>query len=251
MKNILPFITFFTAISITPVYADADSLGKATPCKSQDTTCLLTNLKVMAGDIENSKWGDQTLREVAKLMTHNGQIDEALSIIQQISNPDTKAMTIRGIGMAAAEEKLSKKEYQDLFSKLRAEAEKIDHEASYAIALTYIAMSQAFAGDNAGATKTSLDMQNDSLRNKAFAETAEIQAEKGQFDEAMKSISHIDDASFRDKAYGIISDILSAQKDYENALKATDAIDNSYIKSRALLKIVAAQITPDEVSLIK
>ena len=98
----------------------------------------------------------------------------------------------RSIGMAAAGLHLDKAAYDSLFAKLQIEADKIQHPPSHAIALTYIAMSQAFAGDNAGAMKTANAMErNSALRNKAHNEAAKIRADRGEFDAALASIKAI------------------------------------------------------------
>ena len=99
-------------------------------------------------------------------------------------------------------------------------------------------MSQAFAGDDAGATKTAKSMENDALRNKAFGETAEIQAERKDFDAAMTSISHINTSSFRNKAYRIVSKIFANHGAIEEAYKSANLIDNPYMKAEALQYIL-------------
>ena len=148
-------------------------------------------------------------------------------------------MTIRGIGFAAADNKWTDSvRYKTLFTNLTAEAEKIEHKPSYAIAYTYIAMAQAFAGDDEGAMATATSMTDQALRNKAFAESAEIQAERGNSDAAHLSISKIDSLSFRNKAYNIVANIFTKSGDLKNAYKAAHKIENAYTKSQALQKIV-------------
>lgn len=227
------------------------AMAQDIPCPPEDKNCLMAHLETLTGTISEQNWKDQTYRELAKLRAQEKQGEQAIALIAKIENPDTKAMTIRGIGMAAAETDLTPEAYTTLFAALRAEAEKIEHPPSYAIALTYIAMSQAFAGDDDGAMKTAQDMTNSALRNKAFAESAEIQAENGRFDEAMKSIAAIDDGAFRDKAYRTISKIFSDREKYEDALKSATTIENSYQKAQSVLYILAKQITPKEVSLVE
>jgi predicted negative regulator of RcsB-dependent stress response len=213
----------------------------ATPCAINDRACVLKMLEETADSIDNQSWRDQTLREIAKTYAAEGNTDKAISFIAQITTPDTKAMTIRGIGMAAAENTLEQNAYEALFAKLRSEAEKIDHPPSYAIALTYIAMAQAFAGDDDGAWKTAADMENDALRHKAYGETAEIQAEKGKAAEAMKSISFIDSEAFRNKAYTIVSEILANKEMLEPALRAAEKIENPYKKAQSLQYVLDIQ----------
>lgn len=229
----------------------APAFAQDTPCKADDKSCLLTQLEAVAAQIPEKNWQDQMYRELAKLLTLERQSDKAVALIGRIENPDTKAMTIRGIGMAAADTDMTPEELAPLFSALRAEAEKIQHPPSYAIALTYIAMAQAFAGDDAGAMKTAADMENDALRNKAYAESAEIQAERGDLKAAMASIAAIDSPAFRNKAHGIISKIFTERKKYDEALKSATAIDNPYLQAQSLLNILAKQISPEEVSLVE
>lgn len=220
-------------------------------CSGTDTNCLLSTLIETTGAISNNSWRDKTYREIAKALASGGNHVRALTLLDNISSPDTKALTIRGIGMAAAENNLSTGEYDKLFNRLREEAEKINQKASYAIALTYIAMAQALAGDYDGAAQTAADMENDALRNKAYAETAEIQAEKGDIDHALKSIETIESLSFRDKSYRTVSEILADEGKYDDALKAAHKIDNAYHKAQSILYILVKQITPDEVSIVK
>lgn len=239
------------AIILPAIIIAHTALSDEAMCTATDTTCVLQTLQTTTAAIENKNWRDKTYRELAKLLTRKSNTDGAIAIIGKIENPDTKALTIRGIGMEASKTGLSKPQIDALFIALRQEAEKIQHPPSYAIALTYIAMAQAFAGDDDGAMKTAKDMENDALRNKAFAESAEIQAERGELGLALESIKQIDSAAFRNKAYVLISKIFSKQGKYNEALKAADQIDNAYQKSQAILFLAAQQISPEEVSLVE
>lgn len=241
----------FTIVLSLFLLAGSAFAQEAPSCKADDKACLLSQLETVTGQIAEKNWQDQMYRELAKLLTLDKQADKAVALIARIDNPDTKAMTIRAIGMAAADTGMKPEEYTPLFSALRAEAEKITHPPSYAIALTYIAMGQAFAGDNAGAMQTARDMENDALRNKAFGESAEIQAERGDIVAAMASIAAIDSPAFRNKAHGIISKIFADRKKYDEALKTAMAIDNHYLQAQAILYILAKQISPEEVSLVE
>ncbi len=208
-------------------------------CSVTDKLCVMAEIKETASQIENKSWRDKVYRELAKSYTYEGHEDKAIELIDIIETPDTKAMTIRGIGMAAADREWKDKErYNALFKKLSAEAEKIKHPPSLAIAYTYIAMAQAFAKDDAGAMTTAKAMENDALRNKAFGESAEIQAERGDYDAAMESIAEIESASFRNKAYGTVARIFTKQGELDKAYKAANQIDNSYAKSQSLQTIV-------------
>lgn len=227
-----------------------DAAATATaPCSGTDTACLLPELERINARITEPAWRDQTYRELAKLYMASGQTDQALALIPLIETPDTRAMTIRGIGMEAAKLKLDKPALDKIFISLRAEADKIDHPPSLGIALTYIAMSQAFAGDDAGAFTTARSMTNDALRHKAFGENAEIQAARGDLPHALESLAAIDDLSFRNKAYGIVSKIFADQKMYDAAMTTARKIENAYHQSQAMLYTVAKQVTPDEITL--
>jgi hypothetical protein len=229
----------FVFFSILPIYATAQE--QELKCSAKDQKCLLLLLENETDQIEENRWRDQTYRELAKLLTTNGQNIRAMSLISKIENNDTKAMTIRGIGMAAADLNLGQEEYETLFKALRAEAEKIDHPPSYAIALTYIAMSQAFAGDDEGAMTTAMSMKNASLRYKALGETAEIQAEYGNLVEAQKSLNAISDIAFRNKAHLSVSKIFAKIKKFDEALAIANNIENNYQKAQAILYILERQ----------
>lgn len=222
--------------------AAADEL----PCPSvQDQGCIFKHMDTLAAAIESDRWRDQAYRELAKSMAERGLAQDAVSYIAKIANPDTKAMTIRGIAMAAAGLTLTPEAYQALFGALRAEAEKIEHPPSYGIALTYIAMAQAFAGDDAGATQTAKDMGNPALRNKAFGETAEIQAEFGKFDEAMQSITLIEDEAFRNKAFETIAKIFTDQGYLQEAYNTIQQIENPVRAATALQYLIDTQTQTD------
>lgn len=219
-------------------------------CSGESTDCLFGKLESATAKIENERWRDQTYRELAKLLASDAQTDRAIAQLSNITNPDTKALTIRGIGMnAATDADLAPEAYDALYARLRAEAEKIDHPPSYAIALTYIAMAQAFAGDDDGAMETALSMENDALRNKALGESAEIQAERGNLPAAFESIAAIDDAAFRDKAHGLVSKIFADQGKFDEAYQAAKKIRNDYQNAQAVLYILAKQVTPEEARL--
>ena len=203
-------------------------------CGIDNRGCVLRMLRGYAKKIEQDSWRDQTFRELAKSYAADGHIDVAISIIEDIGTPDTKAMTIRGIAMELGNLGYTQEKLNEDFAKLRSAAEKIKHPPSYAIALTYIAMGQAFAGDNDGAWTTAASMENDALRYKAYAETAEIQAEAGNFDAAMKSIAYIDDEAFRNKAYNIVSKLLANQNLFEQSYKSALKITNAYKKAQSI-----------------
>lgn len=217
------------------VFAQTDA-----PCTVEDRLCVIDQIHNAADHIDNKLWRDQTLRELAKTLAFEGKTDEAIAIIDEINSPDTQAMTIRGIGMVVAENNIRPDSRTEIFAALRARADEISHDASHAIALTYIAMAQAFAGDDTGAWATAADMTSDPLRHKAYAETAEIQAEQGKFEKAMRSIGFIESEAFRNKAYSLIGKILADKGFYNEALNAAQAITNEYKKAQALQYILDA-----------
>lgn len=227
-----------------PAFADD---AKKPTCAATDTACLLSDLQSLTSTIDDKNWRDQTNRELAKMLTHTHRENEAIALIAKIENPDTKAMTIRGIGMAAASQKWNKTEYDALFSKLATEAEKITHPPSYGIALTYIAMAQAFAGDDASAIATAQRMENPDLRKKAFGETAEIQAERGDLAAVQATLTHIDDIPYRDKEAAIITKIFADRKQFDSAVAMGNSITAPYHRANALLYTIGKQIAPDEV----
>jgi predicted negative regulator of RcsB-dependent stress response len=243
VRRIKPLSSAALIMGVALVYSAMTTrvMAEDTSCAIGDRPCIIGQLQETAKDIDNQSWRDQIYREIAKTHAFDGNMDAAIALIEQIKTPDTKAMTIRGIGMAAADKKLAPDSYNDVFTKLRAEAEKITHQPSYAIALTYIAMAQAFAGDDAGAWETASSMKNEALRQKAYAETAEIQAEKGDFEAAMKSLDLIESLSFRNKAYGTVSKILADREKLSEALRAAEKITNAYQKSTALQYILDVQ----------
>lgn len=236
------FFTFSIIVMfIWPINSAYANQQKNHICKTDDRICILNQIESKAEKIENQSWKDQTYRELAKTYAFEKQFEQAINIIDLIQTPDTKAMTIRGVGMTIATQNHTQESYDRIFTQLRTKVEKIEHPPSYAIALTYIAMAQAFAGDNDGAWKTASDMDNTSLRNKAYAETAEIQAEKKDYSAAKTSIEKIQSQSFRNKAYSIISKILADNAEYDDAYHAARSITNAYKQTQSLQYILDAQ----------
>lgn len=218
-------------------------------CAATDAACQLPRLESLIGTITESSWRDQTLRELAKLYAAAGQTDAALAILPRIESHDARALSIRGIGMAIANRSLPPAERDAVFVALRRDADMIGHEGSQGIALTYIAMAQALAGDDAGAFATASDMKNAGLRNKAFAENAEIQAGRDDLKHALESLAAIDDPAFRNKAHGVVARIFAERAQYEHAMSAATKITNPFQRSQAILYIMARQITPDDTTL--
>lgn len=235
--KISPFLLLLSFLASPAALAQAPQGG----CAVTDRPCLLAAMAEEARTISNTSWRDQTYREIAKTMAQDGHTQEALTILEKIETPDTKAMTIRGIGMALSENGTGPEERAQIFAALRQRAESITHPPSYAIALTYISMAQAFAGDHEAAWKTAAEMENDALRHKAYGEAAEIQAEQGNSEAAMKSILFIESEAYRNKAYSHISKILADRGQFEEALTAAQAITNPYKKVQAMQILLDAQ----------
>lgn len=208
-------------------------------CPASDKTCIMEELLQTSTAINEVPWRDKVLRELAKSYTHEGLENQALSLIDKIQSPDTKALTIRGIGFAAANNKWSdKKRYDSLFKNLTIAAEKIEHKPSHAIAYTYIAMAQSFANDDAGAMATAKSMTDEALRNKAYGESAEIQAERDDLSGALTSIEAINSVSYKNKAYGTVADIFIKKGDLNAAYTCAQKIDNPYAKAQVLQHVV-------------
>lgn len=228
--------SIFVFALMIPAFAQAQ---EAQPCAPGDHLCIMEEIQQIVPSIDNQSWQDKAYRELAKSYTAAGHEDKALLLIEKVQNSDTKAMTIRGIGFAAADAHWEDKaRYDALFAALAKHAAKIEHEASQGIAWTYIAMAQALAGDDEGASKTARAMTNDALRHKAFGENAEIQAERGDVKTAMASIAEIESEAFRNKAYRIVSKILMDRGNEAGAYESARAITNSYARAQALQYIV-------------
>lgn len=219
------------------------AFGAQAACTSAaDRNCITAKIIEDAIATREEVWRDQMLRDVAASLTYDGQEDKAISLIAQIKNPDTKAMTIRIIGMAAALYGNKSEDHLKLtFEKLAKIAVTIPQPDANAIAFTYIAMSQAFAGMDEAAWLTASKMENAALRFKAYAETAEIQAERGDLPAAMKSIGFIQSAAYKNKAYQKVAQILIKKGQLDDALQSAIAIDNPTKRAQTLQELLKAQ----------
>ncbi len=236
--------TFFYIIIMVfialPVYSDDME------CQPANVKCIQSLIVTETQNIDESRWKNQSYRDLAVSIAFGGDVDGAIGYIKKINNSDTQAMTVRAIGMALAIHKeLSVDEYRTMFKKLNDFTPSILDEGARDIAYTYIAMAQAFAGLDDDAHTTTLVMKKDALKHKAYGETAEIQAERGDFARAMRSINAIDSVSFKNKALGIVSSIFLKAGDVEHAYQMAVKITNSTKKSSALQKIVNRQIGLD------
>jgi hypothetical protein len=232
------FTIFFLFLSSFPAWA-------AEPCAGSDRACLIQELEETAAGIQDDKWRDIAYRELAKSLTSDGRTEEAIALIDKIESPDTRAMTIRGIGMEAAGLNLSADGYSALFKSLSEKASAISHPPSHEIALTYISMAQAFAKQDQEALKTAASMSNDALKHKAFGEIAEIQAERKDAAAALATLQHIDSESYRNKSTRTISLLLADRGLFDDASRAAHAITNPTLKAEALQYILVQQKKPE------
>jgi predicted negative regulator of RcsB-dependent stress response len=216
-------------------------------CDYNDTSCLMTVTEASIEQITEKRWRNHAYRDLAVSLAYSGDIDKAVTLISKIDNPDTQAMTVRAIGMALANNKdLSDEAYKDVFSKLDNSSKTITHEGARDIAYTYIAMAQAFAGLDNDAMQTTLNMTKPELKNKALGETAEIQAERGDYDEAIRSINAIQSQSFKNKALGLVNDIFVKDEQFDLAYQTAIQITNATRKAKSLQNIIDAQIGLDQ-----
>lgn len=212
-----------------------------TPCRGTDKACLFEELRQSADAISEDKWRDISYRELAKSLATDRRFDEAVSLVAKIKTPDTQALTIRGIGMAAASLPLTTEDYASLFASLAAAADTIAQPASKDIAYTYIAMSQSFARQDAAALATARAMTSPELRHKAFGEIAEVQAERKDAQAALATLKEIDSAAYRNKSTRTITLLLADRGMFDEAAQAAHAITNPTLKAEALQYILTRQ----------
>lgn len=234
------FTIFFFGLGITAVSAAEPAI-----CAGTDRPCLMQELSRTVDQITEPKWRDIGYRELAKSLAADGQLTEAMNLIPKITNGDTQALTIRGIGMAAAGLNLPPSDYDALFKSLSGFADKIPDTPSRDIAYTYIAMSQSFAKQDIAAIATAKAMANPALRNKALAEIAEVQAERKDAAAALATLKEIDAEAYRNKASRTIALLLSDRGFFNEAVQAAQSITNSTLRAEALQYIITKQaITP-------
>jgi len=233
----------FLMFLVWPVSGHSESIRQM-----DDPSMMFSTMMQEIPQIKEPRWRNNAYRDLAESMAYNGDIDGAIAMIDKIDNPDTQSITVRAIGMVLAIHRdYSDVEYKDIFKQLDDKALTIKDEGARDIAYTYIAMAQAFAGLDADATKTTDAMKNPALKHKAFGETAEIQAERGDYDAAMNSVNLINSTAFKNKALGLISDIFVKRDELDKAYKTAMQITNPTKKSSSLQKIINAKIGLDEV----
>ncbi len=89
-------------------------------------------------------------------------------------------------------------------------------------------------------------MENASLRHKAYGETAEIQAENGDYENAKISLNKIDDIPYKNKAYTMVSRLLAGKGMMTQAYDAAMQITNPYLKAAAIQNILDRHTAPTE-----
>lgn len=247
MVNILNKRTFFTVFFFLTALSPAGAEASAAPaCGGADRACLFKELGETAAAIEDSKWRDISYRELAKSLAADKRLDDAIALIGKIATPDTQALTIRGIGMAAAKHKLTPEQYDILFKTLAREANKITQQASKDIAYTYIAMSQSFALQDQAAIATARAMTNEALKHKAFGEIAEVQAERPDAIAAFATLKEISSQSYRNKSTRTITLLLADRGLYNEASQAAHQISNPTLRAEALQYILTKQMAVAE-----
>jgi len=230
-------------LSLFVFISDGHSAKEPNTCIYSDTICIMSQTETSIESISEPRWRNHAYRDLAVSHAFNDNIDKAVTLIEKIDNPDTQAMTVRAIGMALAIHKdLDIESYKSMFKKLDDFSKTITHEGARDIAYTYIAMAQAFAGLDDDAMTTTLAMNKPELKYKALGETAEIQAERGNYAEAIKSMNAIKSNSFKNKSLGLVSDIFVKQNKFDLAYKTAIQITNATKKANKLQKIINAQI---------
>ncbi|MCB1556845.1 MAG: hypothetical protein KDJ15_05980 [Alphaproteobacteria bacterium] len=237
---------FLVCAGGAPVSAGTTQAPLPVACEAQDTACLFGLLGEAGAAIAEPVWRDQTYRETAKLLAYDGRAEEALALLPLIGNPDTQAMTLRGIGVALAGTTIPDSDKQALYGRLVAAGAGIVQPESRAIALRYVAKGQALAGFDDSARATIRKIDNLSQSDKAFEEVAEVQAKAERLDQALLSIADIRSPAYRDRAHGAVSKICAGRGLYPQALRAAEKIENPYNRGQALLTILEGQILAGE-----
>lgn len=217
-----------------------------TQCANDDPACLIKDLHESIAKIADFHWRDQVLREVAKALTEKGYPELALRIIEQVENQDTKAMTIRGIGVNTAKLSMPDDQKTYIYNQLKVAANNLSDAPSKDIAFRYIAKGQALAGFDAEADKTVDAVKDTSQRDKAYEEIAEVQAAQAKLDNVMETIARIESPSYRDRAYGAASKIFIKNGQIDPALKLAYKIETPYNRAQALLLVMKAETAQDQ-----
>lgn len=235
-------IGFFPAALRAQGFEDQEIYQDYSTCAQDDFDCVLLKLQADMQSIPYQPWRDQTMRDMASLMTEQGRPNMAIRLIPEIQNPDTKAMTIRSIAVALADTTLSTDEKSAIYKTLIKEAQAMTHEPSQQIALRYIAKGQALSLFDDESRNTVMMITNPSQRDKAFAEIAEVQAKHGFTSRAIKTVKTIESESYRDQVYGNLTTILAKAGDFKAATSVSGLIKAPYNRTQALMAVVRAQV---------
>ncbi len=233
---ILPFLCAAT-ITIVPaqhVLAEESVSQNALSCRDVSISCLADDLSNTLAILDNKRWSDQGFRDLAEILILDNQPAQAREAIQKIEDPDTRAMAIRKSGMALADAPMTETQKKNSFIMLKEEANAIEHKPSMGIALTYIAIAESESGFYEDAVKSVPIIDNVSLRNKAYAEIAEVQARVGLGDMSLPNVERIETLAFKNQVAKRISGVLAENNDIENAYKAIKLISNDAQKAAAL-----------------
>lgn len=237
------FLTILSGLALWPgLSARAEEQG--TSCDAADRACLIGELEAAVKAIAEPKWRDISYRELAKLLTADGQPFAALPLLEKIENADTRALAIRGIAMGSAPLKLESEKARELFDRLIKVSESIPEKGSGEIALTYVSMGMALGGDNRGAIEVANRIATPALRHKALGEAGEINAERKDEKSALMMLSLIEDQAYRNKSSRTITLLLADRGLYAAAYQAAHAITNPTLKAEALQYLLEKQKPP-------
>lgn len=227
------FYSILCLIAVAFAALPAHACGHAS-----ERDCIKKAIEAELPKIDNTSWRDIRTRELAKTYAHDGQAEQAIALIDTIKDPDTKAMTIRGIGMEVAKSAMAIEAKKDIFKTLKTVAPKIEHPPSHDIAITYIAMAEAYAAFYEDALATAQLLTNSSLKNKALGETAEIMAEKKQPALISAAYDKMDSDAYRDKSKEVVCKLLNDNGMADEALQLAQGIKNPLLKTTALQHII-------------
>ncbi len=236
-KNIVYILTLAFLSFVPDAFAD----GADGNCYD-DNACISSLLEETLENLENKSWRDQGYRDLAEMYVLQNRPGEALNAIAKINNPDTRAMAIRKSATAVSEIEVTDPEKTIMFEMFEQASKAIQHHPSMEIALTYLSIAMAEAGLFEEAVNAVPDITNVSLRNKAYAEIAEVQARHKNGTLAIQNIKKIETESFRNQAAKRVAGVLAEHNDFKSAVQITEIISNSAHKAAALQGILGLRI---------
>lgn len=216
-------------------------------CKASLPICLLDDLEEQIPAIKRQSWRDRAWREYAKSRAQLGETRAALEIIDRVKNPDTQAMTIRGIAMATAEAQKPVVDKKRIFDKLELSAEALEHKPSRRIAMTYIAAARAVAGTDKAAHTTARQIGNRDMRNKAYGEIAEKQAKAGRVAALRESLGKITDTTYANKQRKKTALLLAENNNPQAARELALAIENNNVLTARTLQMLVTRLLEKDV----